>query len=88
MTISTIDEITRAVSLMARHDPLCIGGRQEHALPPSWVIPASNDTRVRVDDFAKIIAITFPFENRARYRLAEVALARTHVLKAQQLVAV
>jgi hypothetical protein len=30
------------------------------ALPPSWVIPASKETRVRVDALAKIIAITLP----------------------------
>jgi hypothetical protein len=29
------------------------------ALPPSCVIPASKETRVRVDALAKIMAITF-----------------------------
>ena len=62
MTISTIDEITRAVSLIGSPRPICVSADERNmALPPSWVIPASNDTRVRVDDFAKIIAITFPF---------------------------
>ena len=31
------------------------------ACPPSWVIPTSNEKRVRVDVFWKIIASVFPF---------------------------
>ena len=29
-------------------------------VPPSWLIPTSKDTRVRVDGFSKIIATDFP----------------------------
>ena len=35
------------------------------AAPPSCVIPASNETRVRVEDFSKIMARIFP-ESAAR----------------------
>jgi hypothetical protein len=31
------------------------------ASPPSWIIPASKETRVLVDDFSKIIPRIFPF---------------------------
>ena len=33
-------------------------GDRKMAWPPSWVMPASKETRVRVDDFSKIIART------------------------------
>jgi hypothetical protein len=29
-------------------------------VPPSWTTPTSNDTRVRVDGFSKIIATVLP----------------------------
>src|SRR5438132_2229264 len=48
---------TRAVSAIVSPRPNCRSfGLRKRACPPSWVIPTSNDTRVRVDDFSKIIA--------------------------------
>ena len=35
-------------------------GERKIALPPNWLMPASNDTRVRVLDFSKIIPMTLP----------------------------
>ncbi len=41
--------------------PSCTSrGERKSAWPPSWNVPTSNDTRVRVLDFMKIMASVFP----------------------------
>ena len=53
--------MTRAESSMGSPRPNCVSrDDRKIALPPNWLIPASNDTRVRVLDFSKIIPITLP----------------------------
>ena len=61
MMPSTYRERTRAVSETGSPRPSC-RSRDERNIPspPSWNIPASNETRVRVDDFSKIMARDFP----------------------------
>src|SRR5690554_3507074 len=52
-------EITMAESSIGSPRPSCVSrGDRNMAEPPSWAMPASKDTRVRVDDFSKIIART------------------------------
>jgi hypothetical protein len=57
MTTSTMREITRAVSSIGSARPSCespvVMWMTE---PPSWYMPASNDTRVRVDAFSNTMA--------------------------------
>ena len=57
MIPSTYRESTRAVSEIGSPRPSC-RSRDDRNMPkpPSWNIPASNDTLVRVEDFSKIIA--------------------------------
>ena len=57
MTMSTMREITRATSSSGSPRPICVS-RVISVMtePPSWFMPASNDTRVRVDCFSNIIA--------------------------------
>jgi hypothetical protein len=43
-------EITRAESSMVHHDPMVSRGERN---APNWLMPASNDTRVRVLNFQK-----------------------------------
>ena len=40
---------------------------RKSAWPPSWNIPTSKDTRVRVDDFSKIIASVCPSSARLNF---------------------
>jgi hypothetical protein len=57
ITTSTIREITRATSSIGSPRESCVSCRfRLIAMPPSWFIPASNDTRVRVDAFSNTIA--------------------------------
>ena len=57
ITMSTMREITRATSSIGSPRPSWVSRVIEViAVPPSWCMPASNDTRVRVDCFSKIIA--------------------------------
>ena len=42
---------------MRQQEILCLKNK---ACPPSWVIPTSKDTLVRVEDFSKIIPSVFP----------------------------
>ena len=63
MMISTISESTLAVSSMGSPRPSWVSlGDKNIALPPNWDMPASNETRVRVDDFSKIIPSTLPLK--------------------------
>lgn len=57
MMMSTIREITCAESSTGSPRPSCVSRvLMNTAWPPSWKIPASNDRRVRVELFSKIIA--------------------------------
>ena len=57
ITTSTIREITRATSSIGSPRESCVSRRfRLIAMPPSWFMPASNDTRVRVDAFSNTIA--------------------------------
>ncbi len=61
MTMSTIEEITFAVSAIGSPRPSCVSWPDRNsALPPSWDMPASKETRVRVEALVKIIAKTLP----------------------------
>ena len=61
ITISNMLEITRAESSIGSPRPNWVSrGERKIALPPNWLMPASNDTRVRVLDFSKIIPMTLP----------------------------
>ena len=54
-------EMTRALSSMGSPRPRWLSrGDKNIACPPSWYMPASKETRVRVDDFSKIIASSLP----------------------------
>src|SRR3990172_4744263 len=58
---STYRLSTRAVSEIVSPRPTCrSSGLRNSAWPPSCVIPTSNETRVRVEAFSKIIARLFP----------------------------
>ena len=57
ITTSTIREITRARSSIGSPRESCVSPRVRLiAMPPSWFMPASNDTRVRVLAFSNTIA--------------------------------
>jgi hypothetical protein len=61
MIPSAYRERTRAVSPTVSPRPSCRSREERNmASPPSWNIPASKETRVRVEDFSKIIARVFP----------------------------
>ena len=52
---------TRAVSAIGSPRPSWTSrGERKCAVPPNWVTPTSKDTRVRVEDFMKIMANAFP----------------------------
>ena len=56
MTMSHMREITCAASSTGSPRPSCESRVfRKIAAPPSWCMPASNDRRVRVDCFSKII---------------------------------
>src|SRR6266498_2949237 len=48
------------------------------ACPPSWYVPTSNDTRVRVLDLAKIMARVFPASGASRYPPVFMRWARSN----------
>ncbi len=59
MMISTIREMTLAESSMGSPLPSWVSlGDRNRALPPNCAMPASKETRVRVEDFSKIMAST------------------------------
>ena len=63
----TYRDSTRAVSAMGSPRPSCMSREERNrACPPSWYMPTSNDTRVRVLDLAKIIARVFPASGVSR----------------------
>ena len=58
---STMRDITRAVSSTGSPRSRCVSrGERNSEAPPSCAMPASNDTRVRVEDFSKIMASVLP----------------------------
>src|SRR5687768_15202192 len=68
MMPSTYRESTRAVSAIGSPRPSCTSrGDRKSAWPPSCHAPTSNDTRVRVDDFMKIIPSDFPASGLRSY---------------------
>ena len=68
ITISTMEDITRALSSIGSPRPSWVSwGDRNMACPPSWAMPASNDTLVRVEDLAKIMPSTLP--GKARWSL-------------------
>ena len=57
ITTSHMREMTCAESSTGSPRPSCESRvLRKIAVPPSWCIPASNESRVRVDCFSKIIA--------------------------------
>ena len=53
----TVRDITRATSSIGSPRESCVSPRLRLiAMPPSWFMPASNDTRVRVDAFSNTMA--------------------------------
>ena len=59
MIASHMRERTRAVSATVSPRPSCeVPPSRISALPPNWRIAMSNETRVRVEFFSKIIAST------------------------------
>ena len=57
ITTSTMREMTRATSSIGSPRESCVSPRfRLIAMPPSWFMPASNETRVRVDAFSNTIA--------------------------------
>ena len=57
ITMSTIREITRAVSSIGSARPSCESPVVKWITePPIWYMPASKDTRVRVEAFSNTIA--------------------------------
>ena len=61
MMPSTMRESTCAVSLIGSPRPSWISAVERNsALPPSCDVPTSKETRVRVEDLAKIIASVLP----------------------------
>src|ERR1051325_11029667 len=79
MMPSTYRESTRAVSAIGSPRPSCTSrGDRNKASPPSWYVPTSNETRVRVDDFMKIIARDFPASGFFLYLPARIFSASTN----------
>ena len=61
ITMSTIREMTSATSSIGSPRPSCVSRLlRNRACPPNWAMPASKDTRVRVEFFAKIMARVRP----------------------------
>ena len=48
--------LARAIEMKAMHQR----GERNKLVPPNCAMPTWNDTRVRVDDFSKIIAMVLP----------------------------
>src|SRR5262245_27734135 len=64
--MSTYRDSTWAVSEIGSPRPSWMSREErKSACPPSWVIPTSKLTRVRVDDFSKIIARLLPASDEA-----------------------
>ena len=65
MIASTYRDSTRAVSAGVSPRLLCIScALSTTTSPPSWRMPTSNETRVRVDGFSKITARVLPASGR------------------------
>ncbi len=61
MTTSTMREMTSATSSIGSPRPSWVSRLDRNsAVPPSCAIPASKDTRVRVEFFSKIMARVLP----------------------------
>ncbi len=61
ITASTIRDSTRAESSTGSPRPSWVSRGDRNTLaPPNWVIATSNDTRVRVEDFSKIMPRVLP----------------------------
>ncbi|MCY1465035.1 hypothetical protein D9M71_831330 [compost metagenome] len=59
ITASTIRDITLAQSAIGSPRPSWVSrGERKIAWPPSWIMPASKETRVRVEAFSKIMPST------------------------------
>ena len=59
ITTSSMLDSTMALSPIGSPRPSWVSrGERKMAWPPSWIMPASNDTRVRVEDFSKIMPST------------------------------
>ena len=64
MMASAIRDSTRAVSSTGSPRPSWESwGDRKMADPPIWTIPASKETRVRVDDFSNTMASTLFFSS-------------------------
>ena len=62
MIPSRYRESTRAVSCTGSPRPICRSRELKNsAVPPSWAMPTSKETLVRVEDFWKIIPRVMPF---------------------------
>ena len=59
ITPSSIRDMTRALSPIGSPRPSWVSrGERKIAWPPSWIIPASKDRRVRVEAFSKTMPRT------------------------------
>ena len=80
ITASSMRDITRALSAIGSPRPNWVSrGERKIACPPSWIMPASNDKRVRVEAFSKIIPSTRFFSgsySTPRWRRSFSSLAR------------
>jgi hypothetical protein len=69
------------VSAIGSPRPSCTSrGERKSACPPSCQAPTSNETRVRVDDFMKIIASDFPASGFFLYLPARINSASENSL--------
>gem|GEM_PF-4938775 len=67
ITASSMRDMTMAESLIGSPRPSWVSrGDRKIAWPPSWIMPASNDSRVRVEAFSKIIPSTRFFRGSNR----------------------
>ncbi|MCY1398493.1 hypothetical protein D9M71_135260 [compost metagenome] len=59
ITASSMRDMTMALSLMGSPRPSWVSrGDRKMAWPPSWIMPASKERRVRVEAFSKIMPST------------------------------
>lgn len=80
-TLRREDGVVGSVDVLAAairgQRPICTSrGERECAVPPSCVAPTSNNMRVRVDDFMKIIANAFLASGLASYAPVRIRSAR------------
>ncbi|MNG26472.1 hypothetical protein D3C84_1114690 [compost metagenome] len=73
-------DMTMALSPIGSPRPSWVSrGERKMAWPPSWIMPASNDRRVRVEAFSKIIPSTRFFSgsnSTPRWRRSFNSMAR------------